>query len=145
MFGKFTSALVALLLPLAAAAAENPSPLLYEIETAVWCSGDLRGQPRLQLAPGAADSFVINANDVRWRLQVEVEETSAAESPDADTVWLKVGIEQEIDGEWEFITDTMLGAPLGETGRITVVGESEAEETPDRAPLYVELMTKRVE
>ncbi|MFU8877376.1 MAG: hypothetical protein ACNA7E_04480, partial [Wenzhouxiangellaceae bacterium] len=47
----------------------------YRIDTAVWCSGDLRGQPVLELAPGEVETFTINASDSRWRLSVEVEPT----------------------------------------------------------------------
>lgn len=135
--------LVVMLLPGAVAAAESPG-LMYQVETAVWCSGDLRGESELKLEAGQSESVEIEANDTTWRLSVEVENTTPAEVPDPDSVWLKVGIEQQIDGEWEFVTDTMMGQPLGETARLTVIGSDDAEASPELAPLYVELVAKRL-
>jgi len=135
------AALFALTSPLSAAEAGA----LYRVESAVWCSGDLRGQPRLDLSPGASESFEIDAGDERWRLRVEVEPPSEHEGAAPGSVWLKVDIEQWVDGGWQFLTDTMIGTPLGEPGRITVVGESEAESTPELAPLYVEMVTSRID
>ncbi|MFU8833579.1 MAG: hypothetical protein ACNA7J_15690, partial [Wenzhouxiangella sp.] len=57
---------------------------------------------------------------------------------------LRIDIEQEVDGEWEFITDTIIGTPLGQPGRVTVVGSGEGESSPHLAPLFVELITSRI-
>ncbi len=117
----------------------------YRVDTAVWCSGDLRGQPVMTMAPGEPETFTINAGETRWRLKVEVEPSAESEGAIGGAVWLRVDIEQEVDGEWEFITDTIIGTPLGQPGRITLVGDSEEESTPTMAPLYVELTTTRVD
>lgn len=137
-----------LLLALSAAtphAAEETASNQYRIESAVWCEGELRGQPRLTLAPGARDSFEISARDNRWRLTVEVEPPAQAEGAAPESLWLKVDIEQWLDGEWEFLTDTIIGTPLGRPGKITVMGASDEDSTPDRAPLYVEMVASRIE
>lgn len=117
----------------------------YRIDTAVWCSGELCGQPVLELAPGEVKTFTINADDSRWRLSVEVEPTSETEGALGQAVWLRIDIEQEVDGEWDFITDTIIGTPLGQAGRVTVVGHEQDEFSPRLAPLFVELVTSRVE
>ncbi|MGB0514617.1 MAG: hypothetical protein ACPGJE_07230, partial [Wenzhouxiangellaceae bacterium] len=80
-----------------------------------------------------------------WRLTVEVESPAEGEGAEADSVWLKVDIEQWLEGEWEFLTDTMIGTPLGRPGKITVMGASDDESTPERAPLYVEMVASRIE
>jgi len=140
MSNRIVFAAISLLLPLAVVAAESE----FRVHSAIWCSGELRGQPELLLSPGETESFEIHASDATWRLNVEVEEPGATENAAPDSVWFKVGIEQQIDGEWQFLTDTMLGTPLGESGRISVVDEG-GPEGPEGAPLYVELTAHRVE
>lgn len=116
----------------------------YRIESAVWCSGELRGEPELLLQPGVPGTFEIHSPESSWRLSVGVEPPGDSEGARAESLWFKVGIEQMVDGEWEFLTDTMLGTPLGEPGVITVVDEGQAE-GPETASLYVELTAQRVD
>lgn len=137
-------AIVCIALAATAAIAEQAQDR-FRIESAVWCSGELRGQPRLDLAAGETGEFEIDGAGTRWRLTVELEPTSVAEGPDPDSVWLKVGIEEQVDGEWEFLTDTMIGQPLGQPGRITVSGAGEDEAEPGTAPLYVEMVAIRID
>lgn len=115
----------------------------YRVESAVWCSGELRGEPELVLQPGVPGVFEIHSPESSWRLSVEVEQPGAAEgAPDA--LWFKVGIEQQVDGDWTFLTDTMLGTPLGKPGIITVVEQGEKDSGPETAPLYVEMTASRI-
>ena len=117
---------------------------LYRVESAVWCSGELRGEPELVLRPGVPGVFEIHSPDSSWRLSVEVEPPGASEgAPDA--LWFKVGIEQQVDGQWQFLTDTMLGTPLGRPGVITVVEEGDQGSGPETAPLYVEMTASRID
>lgn len=145
---RFYAALAFLVLPALAIAqagsGEAAAEPRYRVESAVWCSGELRGEPELLLEPGVPGVFEIHSPDSSWRLSVEVEPPAAAEgAPDA--LWFKVGIEQQIDGRWEFLTDTMLGTPLGRPGVITVVEDGEQDSGPETAPLYVEMTASRIE
>ena len=115
----------------------------YKIESAVWCSGELRGRPELLLSPGVPGTFEIDGPESDWRLSVEVETPGQAEGAAPDSLWFKVGIEQLVDGQWEFLTDTMLGTPVGKPGIVTVVGNDDSEAGPKSAPLYVELTAQR--
>jgi hypothetical protein len=133
------------LLLCASAAMADPAPERFRIESTVWCSGELRAQPRLNLVAGETGEFEIDGDGTRWRLRVELEPTSVAEGPDPDSVWLKVGIEEQVDGEWEFLTDTMVGTPLGEPGRVSVSGPGEEDLPSSAASLYVELVATRIE
>ena len=141
-------ALVLIVLPMLATGQTAPvdagDETRYRVESAVWCSGELRGEPELLLAPGVPGVFEIHGPDSSWRLSVEVETPGVAEgAPDA--LWFKVGIEQQVEGRWEFLTDTMLGTPLGKPGIITVVEAGERDSSPETAPLYVEMTASRVE
>ena len=133
------------LILIAATGSADETQQRFRIESAVWCSGELRGQPRLDLAAGETGEFEIDGAGTRWRLQVEVESPSATEGAQPDSVWLKVGIDEQVDGEWEFLTDTMIGQPLGQSGRITVSGADDGESEPGTAPLYVEMVAIRIE
>ncbi|MEX2498370.1 MAG: hypothetical protein WD397_05795 [Wenzhouxiangellaceae bacterium] len=136
--------------PLLAAAQADPveggkvAPT-YVIDSAVWCSGELRGEPELTLAAGIPGTFEIHSPESSWRLSVEVEAPGETEGAAPESLWFKVGIEQRVDGEWEFLTDTMLGTPLGKPGIITVVDDGEQDSSPKTAPLYVELTARRVD
>ncbi|HKL53217.1 MAG TPA: hypothetical protein VJ902_04610 [Wenzhouxiangellaceae bacterium] len=121
----------------------EPAPR-YAIESAVWCSGQLRGEPELLLRPGIPGTFEIHSPDSSWRLSVEVDTPDESEGAIAESLWLKVGIEQRIDGRWEFLTDTMLGTPLGKPGIISVVEQGEHDSSRDTAPLYVEMTAQRI-
>jgi len=134
---------VPLLAPAQLAPAATVEESLYRVESAVWCSGELRGEPELVLRPGVPGVFEIHSPDSSWRLSVEVEPPGASEgAPDA--LWFKVGIEQQVDGQWQFLTDTMLGTPLGRPGVITVVEEGDQGSGPETAPLYVEMTASRI-
>jgi len=135
---------VPLLAPAQLAPAATVEESLYRVESAVWCSGELRGEPELVLRPGVPGVFEIHSPDSSWRLSVEVEPPGASEgAPDA--LWFKVGIEQQVDGQWQFLTDTMLGTPLGRPGVITVVEEGDQGSGPETAPLYVEMTASRID
>lgn len=142
-------ALLLLFLPLISAAQVDPvdgeQAPRYAIDSAVWCSGELRGEPELILSPGVPGTFEIHSPDSSWRLSVEVDTPGESEGAIAESLWFKVGIEQRVDGRWEFLTDTMLGTPLGKPGIITVVEDGEQDSSPKTAPLYVELTARRVE
>ncbi|MDT8450900.1 MAG: hypothetical protein RQ847_12095 [Wenzhouxiangellaceae bacterium] len=141
---RLWASLILALVAAGASGASEPAETKYRVESAVWCSGSLRGEPELVLVPGTPGQFEINGADSRWRLNVEVEPSTEYEGAAPGAVWLKVGIEQYVDGQWQFITDTMLGTPLGQPGRITVVEQGQAESDPDTAPLYVEMTATAV-
>ena len=136
------------LLPWVHAHGEADAPAKYRIEATVWSGGELRGRPELILTPGTPGRFEIHGPESSWRVAVDVEPPTPGENADPDALWFRVGIEQRIDGEWVFLTDTMLGTPLGRPGRISVVedaeGESEAEPEPEDAALYLELTAEAV-
>jgi hypothetical protein len=124
--------------------AGSSEPGRYRIETAVWSEGQLRGEPELELAAGKAGRFVVRGPESAWRIGVEVEPPEAHEQADPGALWLKVGIEQWIDGEWVFLTDTMLGTPAGEPGRISVVEDDAGGEAvgAEDARLFVVLVAR---
>jgi hypothetical protein len=138
--------LLVALLPWSHAHGETDAPAKYRIEATVWSGGELRGRPELILEPGTPGRFEIHGPNSSWRIGVDVEPPSPGENADPDALWLRVGIEQRVDDEWVFLTDTMLGTPLGRPGRISVVedSEGEAQAEPEDAALYLELTAEAV-
>lgn len=143
---RIVAKILLLFLPLISTAqVETVDSPRYRVESAVWCSGEFRGDPELLLNPGLPGVFEIHSPDSSWRFSVEVEPPAVSEGAAPDSLWIKVGIEQEIDGQWEFLTDTMLGTPIGTPGIITVVEDGAPESGPKNAPLYVEMTVERVQ
>lgn len=143
---KITKAMAALLLLAVSvcALAETAVGPQYSVKTKVWMNGDLRGTPEL-VVQAESDAMIENrSGDDAWRMHVLVEAPHESENAMDGAIWIKLGIEQEVDGEWEFLTDTLLGLPPGQTGSISVVGEHVEIATPENANLFVEVTVQPV-
>lgn len=135
-----------LVMPMLGLAQVDREPASYRVLSEAWSSGQLLGRPELVVESGKSSHFEVGGATDRWRLGIEIEEPGEHEGAKPGAVWITVVIEQRIDGEWQFLTDTMLGMPSGKPGRITVLGEDEsASDNPrDHAPLYLELSAEPI-
>lgn len=143
---KISQALATLLLLAvgACALAETEVGPQYSVKTKVWMDGELRGTPEL-VVQAESDAMIENrSGDDAWRMHVLIEAPDESENAMDGAIWIKLGIEQEADGEWEFLTDTMLGLPPGQTGSISVVDEGVEIATPENANLFVEVTVQPV-
>ena len=133
--------LVLLLLTVAACAlAETEIEPQYLVKTKVWMDGELRGEPELLVEADKEATVTLEFNQGgAWRMDVLVEAPGEFENAMEGAIWLKLTIAEEVDGEWEFLTDTMLGMPPGQTGSISVVGEGVESATPENSNLFVEV------
>lgn len=123
-----------LLIASAAASAES-----YLVEAKVWIDGDLRGEPSVLVESGTEATIEMDQAGSGWRMNVLVEPPTVSEGAASDAVWLRIDISEQVDGEWEFLTDSMLGLRAGQTGSFSVVGTDTETATPENARLYVEL------
>lgn len=131
-------ATIALAVALPAAATE------YVVDSTVWIDGERSGSPRLVVESGTPATVEVAYGEVAWRMDVVVEAPMAEEGAASDAIWVRVGISERIDGEWIFLTDSMLGVRHGATGAFSVV-ESDVEiATPESARLYVEMTVSEV-
>jgi hypothetical protein len=94
------------------------------------------------LANSPASIEISGEEEQGWRLEVEVEPVNDAYAP-TDTLWIHVGVHQQIDGEWERLADSILGVPEGETATFSVV-DDDAAATPETAAVYLRIRTRRV-
>lgn len=143
---KISQALATLLLLAVgvSALAETEVGPQYSVKTKVWMDGELRGTPEL-VVQAESDAMIENrSGDDAWRMHVLIEAPDESENAMDGAIWIKLGIEQEADGEWEFLTDTMLGLPPGQTGSISVVDEGVEIATPENANLFVEVTVQPV-
>src|SRR6056297_1426894 len=130
--------LLAALLPLSAAGAER-----YEISARVWIDGELRGTPVLIVEPDKTASIRVGNGHSAWRMSVLVEAPDPSEAADPGGIWMVVGLDRKTGDGWEHLTETLIGTPLGETGRISVVApDAPADASPEQAQLYVELVAR---
>ncbi|MEM1082371.1 MAG: hypothetical protein AAGH65_12420 [Pseudomonadota bacterium] len=117
----------------------------YLVQTRVFMYGELRGEPSLLVEAGK-DARIENRSGGRaWALNVMVKAADAAEQAMDGAIWLELGVEEEVDGRWEFLADTMLGLPPGQTGTISVVDQANESEGPEHAQLLIEVTVDAVD
>jgi hypothetical protein len=132
--------LLALLLPLSVTAAQR-----YEISARVWIDGELRGTPTLMVEPEKTANIEVSGHSVDWRMSVLVEAPGPSEAADPGGIWMAVGLDRKVDGSWEHLTETLIGTPLGEPGRISVTGSgAAADAAPEQAQLHVEFIAREL-
>jgi hypothetical protein len=117
----------------------------YLIEAELWLNGVQQGTPTLIVEPGQPASIARTDTDgeAMWRLEVEVEAADSHILSPGDALWLQVAIHQHIDGEWEHITDAMLGVPEGQYATLSVV-DDDAEASPESAAVYLRIKTSKL-
>lgn len=139
------AAMMSLFLP-ALLVAASVSADEFEIETRVWIDGELRGSPMVVVEDGKEGTVEVAQGDSGWRMSLMVEPPMAHEQASRDAIWIRVGLSERIEGEWVFLTDTMVGARFGQPARISVVDNAE-DGTPvpeEQARVLVELSARPV-
>lgn len=117
----------------------------YQVQARVWINGELRGTPEVVVERGSEATIEMDQGRTAWRMNILVESPGSEEGATDDAIWIKVGISERVDGEWAFLTDSMLGVPAGKTGTFSVVDHGVETATPDNARLYVEISATPVE
>ena len=117
----------------------------YLIEAELWLDGIKQGTPSLIVQAGEPASIarMDTEGEDLWRLEVEVELAESHILNPGDALWLHVGLHQQIDGEWEHITDTILGVPEGQVATLSVV-DGDAEASPETAAVYLRIKTSKM-
>lgn len=96
----------------------------YMIEMELWIDGSKRGEPMLIVEP--AEPAEISSTDPEgekgWRIELEVEPPAAIEGSAGGSIWLRLSIHRLVDGSWQYLTDSMLGVPEGESHTLSVAG-----------------------
>ncbi|GEM_PF-1426852 len=114
----------------------------YLVETRVWMDGELQGEPSLQVQAGSDARIENRSGQTAWAMSVNIQPAHASEKAMDGAIWLDLAIEEEIDGTWQFLADTMLGLPPGQTGTVSVVGQDIETATPENAELFVEVTVR---
>lgn len=127
--------LIVFLLALSAGASAET----YLVEARVWIDGELRGEPSVLVESGTEATIEMNQAETGWRMNVLVEPPMAHEGAASDAIWIRVGISEQVDGDWVFLTDSILGVRNRQPGVFSVVGPDVETAAPDNARLYVEL------
>lgn len=113
----------------------------FLVEAELWLDGVRRGTPSLQVLANSPASIEVGGDEQGFRLEVEVEPVNDAYAP-SDTLWIHVGVHQQVEGEWELLADSILGVPEGETATFSVV-DDDAAATPETAAVYLRIRTRR--
>lgn len=136
---RVIACLIALVLSPASLAAE------YLVEAELWLDGQSAGTPVLMV--NADEAAMIErgtgGDDAGWRLTIKVEPADADPLAPSGSLWLTVELQQQVDGAWELLADSILGVPEGETATLSVV-DGDQEATPETAAVYLQLKTSRL-
>lgn len=131
--------LIALVLSPASLAAE------YLVEAELWLDGQSAGTPVLMV--NADEAAMIErgtgGDDAGWRLTIKVEPADADPLAPSGSLWLHVELQQQNEGAWSAVADSILGVPEGETATLSVV-DGEAEPLPETADVYLRVKTSRL-
>ena len=114
----------------------------YRISSELWIDGELRGSPSLIMQAGVQGSIETAGEESGWRLVFDIEEPEPHERAAEGALWVYIEIHEKQDGEWDHLTDSMLGIPPGRTGTLSIVDQGQDEPTRETARLY---MTVQVE
>ncbi len=117
----------------------------YVVESSVWIDGELRGTPTVVVESDKEATIEMAQGDTGWRMTLLVEAPMDHEGAAPDAIWIRVGISERIDGDWEFLTDSMLGVRTGATGSFSVVDPGIDAATPETSRLFVELNARPAE
>ena len=117
----------------------------YHVKTRLFIDGELRGEPELQVkADHEATISVGNDEGYAWRMKVRVESPDEHENAMEGAIWVHIGIDEQLEGEWSYLADTLLGLPAGQTGHISLVDEGVETATPENSNLFVEVMVEPI-
>jgi hypothetical protein len=136
---RVTAFLIALALTPAAPAAE------YLVEAELWLNGEAAGTPVLLVNADEPATIERDGGDEQsgWRLTIEVERADADPLAPSGSLWLIIELQQQFDGAWQVLADSMLGVPEGETATLSVV-DGDAEPLPETAAVYLRVKTSRL-
>ncbi len=132
--------ILAVSLGLGSAVAQAPR---YMVEMELWIDGEQRGTPRLVVEAGEAAELMSTDPDAQsgWKIELEVEPPDPSEGAPQGAIWLHIAVAELANGEWEHLTDTLLGMPEGQSSSLSLVeggGNSDpAPEAPENSRLYL--------
>lgn len=118
----------------------------YVVDMKLWIEGELRGEPLVVVRPAELASVQVGGEQgaAGWRIEVLVEPQIAAEQGRAGSIWLNVSVLEQRDGEWNYLTDSLLGLPEGETGSMSMNQTGDQPEEPQDSRVYLEVEVARL-
>lgn len=117
----------------------------FLVEAELWLNGEPAGTPVLVVEAGEPASISRNEADGQdgWRLTFDVEPVAADPLAPSGSLWLQVDVQQQTEGTWQAVVDSILGVPEGETATFSVVDGAD-EPHPDTAAVYLRVKTSRL-
>lgn len=118
----------------------------YMVEMELWIDGEQRGTPMLIVEAGKPAELVSTDPDGNngWKIELEVESPGLAENAPSGAIWLHLAVAELVSGEWEHLTDALLGVPEGQSSSLSLLdGEGEAG-GPDGSRVYLTARSSRL-
>lgn len=95
----------------------------YMVEMELWIEGEQRGTPMVVVEPEEPATIEVGepSGESGWRIEVLVEPPVASEGAPVGSIWLNLAVHELRDGEWQLLTDSLLGLREGRSGTMTLV------------------------
>lgn len=120
-------------------AAASDKPDRYMVEMELWIEGEQRGSPMLVVEPGEPASIEVSdpSGEGGWKIDLLVDPPVASEGAPVGSIWLNLAVHELRDGEWESLTDSLLGLREGRTGTMTVVESGVDQATRENSLVHL--------
>lgn len=111
----------------------------YMVEMELWIEGEQRGTPMVVVEPGEPASVEVSdpSGERGWKIDLLVDPPVAAEGAPVGSIWLNLAVHELRDGEWEPLTDSLLGLREGRTGTMTVVDSDVDQATQENSLVHL--------
>lgn len=138
---RVVTAIVACLLSVFAAANTSAADKAdrYMVEMELWIEGEQRGTPMLVVEPGEPATVEVSdsSGEGGWKIDLLVDPPIASEGAPVGSVWLNLAVQERRDGEWELLTDSLLGLREGRAGTMTLVESGVDEATRENSLVHL--------
>lgn len=118
----------------------------YMVELELWIDGEERGTPIVVVPPGEQASVEVGdpSGHGGWRIEVLVEPPAISEGAPTGATWLNLAVHELVDGQWEALTDSLLGLREGQPGTMTVVESGVEQGTRENSLVHLTAQVSRL-
>ncbi|WP_147306651.1 MULTISPECIES: hypothetical protein [unclassified Wenzhouxiangella] len=109
------------------------------VEMELWIEGEQRGTPMLVVEPGEPATVEVSdaTGESGWKIELLVDPPIASEGAPVGSIWLNLAVQERREGEWELLTDSLLGVREGRTGTMTLVESGVDEATRENSLVHL--------
>lgn len=129
--------LLSVVAAISVSAADKPDRYMVEME--LWIEGEQRGTPMVLVEPGESATVEVSdaSGESGWKIDLLVDPPVASEGAPFGSIWLSLAVQELRDGEWELLTDSLLGLREGRAGTMTLVESGVDQATQENSLVHL--------